>query len=74
MLDESILEAEHMDPGFSDHATDVLRVRTRALRIFGRGEERDGQFWDGLIWLFGRNLQDAAGVAARHRLLCEAGG
>ena len=78
MAGEPVLEAEHMDPGYSDHATDVWRVRTRsgtqALRIFRAAQAWGGPFWDGLKWLFGWQMQDPSGVAARHRFLRAASG
>lgn len=78
VFSEPILSAEHFDPGYSGHATDVWKVttarRTVAVRV-SRFEHWGGSpFWDGLSWLFGWRPVTAHRTQARHNFLRPAGG
>jgi fructosamine-3-kinase len=75
---EPILSAQHFDPGYSDHSTDVWKVISAhgvtAVRISCFEEWDDSAFWDGLRWLFSWRTVTARRTQARHRFLRAAGG
>jgi hypothetical protein len=74
---EPILEAAHCDPGYTDHATDVWRVRTSSQTVALRLSEYNswhGPFWDGLRRLFKWRPVTPGRVTKRNRFLSHAGG
>jgi hypothetical protein len=74
---EPVLESEHCDLGYTDHATDVWRVRTPSQSVALRLSEVNawhGPFWDGLRRLFTWRALTPSRVAQRNRFLFQAGG
>jgi aminoglycoside phosphotransferase (APT) family kinase protein len=63
LFEEPILEQTYLDPGYSDHATDVIHVKTSRENIvvrmprFMEGDEPKGDFGWGLYHLFGLDMR-----------------
>ncbi len=75
LFSEPILEQTYLDPGYSDHASDVWQVRTKREEVVVRIPRFTGaplgEFGLGVQQLFGVNLGRVYDLEAINKLVCE---
>lgn len=75
LFSEPILEQTYLDPGYSDHASDVWLVRTEREEVVVRIPRFTGaplgEFGLGVQRLFGVNLRSVYDLEAINELVCE---